>query len=181
MRDRFYSYYAISKDITEYMTFKLGVVDHDVVLELSAWEGSFVDEVLATGKKVRIDALDIDADAVAVLKKKYEENPGVVVRETDALLDAELDLIASVGGRYAKIIGNPPYEAWQDYEKRELLKKRFAGHYVKETYSLFLLRRLSLLRTRDRLSFIIPDTYLFLNMCARLGNSSLLARRSTKF
>ena len=137
----------------------------------------------------QIDALDINSDAISILKKKYEDNSAVVVRETDTLLDEQLDLysisqlwlkqtdtlfdkqldmFSSLGGHYTKVIGNPPYGAWQDYEKRDVLKKKFAGHYVKETYSLLLLRCISVLRMNGRLSFIIPDTYLFLNMHSRL-------------
>ena len=69
------------------------------------------------------------------LKKKYENNDAVVVRETDTLLDEQLDaysfsplwlkesnplyerqrdLLGDAGGHYSKIIGNPPYGAWQD-------------------------------------------------------------------
>ena len=171
------------------MVSKLGVVDNDIVLEPSAGEGIFIDEVLETSKTVQIDALDINSDAISILKKKYEDNTAVVVRETDTLLDEQLDIysmsqlwlkqtdtlfdkqldmFSSLGGHYTKVIGNPPYGAWQDYEKRDVLKKKFAGHYVKETYSLFLLRCISVLRMHGRLSFIIPDTYLFLNMHSRL-------------
>lgn len=189
MKDRFCSYYTNSKDITEYMTQKLGIVDNDVILEPSAGEGIFIDEVLETNKTVQIDALDINGEAISILKKKYEDNSAVVVRETDTLLDEQLDLysisqlwlkqtdtlfdkqldtFSALGGHYTKVIGNPPYGAWQDYEKRDVLKKKFAGHYVKETYSLFLLRCISVLKMNGRLSFIIPDTYLFLNMHSRL-------------
>lgn len=189
MRDRFCSYYTNSKDITDYMVSKLGVIDNDIILEPSAGEGIFIDKVLETNKTVQIDALDINSDAISILKKKYEDNSAVVVREadtlldeqldlysisqlwlkqTDTLLDKQLDMFSSLGGHYTKVIGNPPYGAWQDYEKRDVLKKKFAGHYVKETYSLFLLRCISVLRMNGRLSFIIPDTYLFLNMHSRL-------------
>ena len=189
MKDTFCSYYTNSKDITAYMVAKLGINDYDTILEPSAGEGIFIDEVLEVNKTVQIDALDINSEAIAVLKKKYENNDAVVVRETDTLLDEQLDLYSSsqlwlkqtdtlfdsdldmfsaLGGHYSKVIGNPPYGAWQDYEKRDALKKKFAGHYVKETYSLFLLRCISVLRMHGRLSFIIPDTYLFLNMHSRL-------------
>jgi len=189
MKDLFCSYYTNSKEITSYMTAKLSIVDNDVILEPSAGEGIFIDEVLESNKTVQIDALDINAEAIAILKKKYENNPAVVVRETDTLLDEQLDkysvsqlwlkqtdtlfdrqldLFGALGGHYTKVIGNPPYGAWQDYEKRDVLKKKFAGHYVKETYSLFLLRCISVLKMHGRLSFIIPDTYLFLNMHSRL-------------
>ena len=131
------------------MATKLNVVDNDVILEPSAGEGIFIDEVLQTKKTVQIDALDINAEAIAVLKKKYENNPAVVVRETDTLLDEQLDsysvsqlwlkqtdtlfdkqldLFSTLGGYYSKVIGNPPYGAWQDYDKRDVLKKKYAGH-----------------------------------------------------
>ena len=189
MKDRLCSYYTNSEDITEYMVSKLAVANNDIILEPSAGEGIFIDKILETNKSVQIDALDINSDAIAILKKKYEHNCAVVVRETDTLLDKQLDfysisqlwlkqtdtlfdeqldMFGSLGGHYTKVIGNPPYGAWQDYEKRELLKKKFAGYYVKETYSLFLLRCISVLRMNGRLSFIIPDTYLFLNMYSRL-------------
>lgn len=189
MRDLLCSYYTNSKEISSYMVAKLDIIENDIILEPSAGEGIFIDEVLETNTTVRIDALDINRDAIAVLKKKYENNAAVVVRETDTLLDEQLDsyslsqlwlrqtdtlfdkqleLFGELGGHYSKVIGNPPYGAWQDYEKRDLLKKKFAGHYVKETYSLFLLRCISVLKLHGRLSFIIPDTYLFLNMYSRL-------------
>ena len=189
MRDEFCSYYTNSKNITAYMVSKLGINDDDIILEPSAGEGIFIDEILESEKTVQIDALDINKEAVAVLKNKYKNNAAVVVRETDTLLDGQLDLysssqlwikqtdtlfdkqlnmLSSFGGHYTKAIGNPPYGAWQDYEKRNLLKKKFAGHYVKETYTLFLLRCISVLKMRGRLSFIIPDTYLFLNMHSHL-------------
>ena len=189
MKDLYCSYYTNSKDITSYMVEKLHIVEKDRILEPSAGEGIFIDKVLEKNRMVQIDALDINREAIAVLKKKYENNDAVVVRETDTLLDEQLDaysfsplwlkesnplyerqrdLLGDAGGYYSKIIGNPPYGAWQDYEKRNILKHKFAGHYVKETYSLFLLRCISVLKSHGILSFIIPDTYLFLNVYSRL-------------
>lgn len=189
MRDLFCSYYTNSKEITSYMVAKLDISENDMILEPSAGEGIFIDEVLETNKTVQIDALDMNREAIAILKKKYENNAAVAVRETDTLLDQQLDIASisqlrlkqtdtlfdkqldlfhDLGGHYSKVIGNPPYGAWQDYEKRGILKKKYAGHYVKETYYLFLLRCISVLKLHGRLSFIIPDTYLFLNMYSRL-------------
>ena len=168
MRDLFCSYYTNSKAITSYMAAKLDITQNDRILEPSAGECIFIDEILEKNKTGPIDALDINRQAVAILKKKYESNAAVLVRETDTLLDKQLDVLGDSGGYYSKVIGNPPYGAWQNYEKRNLLKKKYAGHYVKETYSLFLLRCISVLQLHGRLSFIIPDTYLFLNMYSRL-------------
>ena len=187
MKDTLCSYYTESDDITSYMVSKVTVSDGDVILEPSAGEGIFIDELLKTNKSFRVDALDINEAAIKILKEKYKHNSSITVRETDTLLDEELDsydsgsaqlwikqadtlldtqldCFGSIGGHYDKVIGNPPYGAWQDYKKRDLLKKKYAGQYVKETYSLFLFRCISVLKMNGRLSFIIPDTYLFLNM-----------------
>ena len=189
MKDTFCSYYTNSYEITSYMAFRLGISGNDVILEPSAGEGIFIDEILKTKLPVHIDALDIDKKAISILKKKYQDYDSITVRETDTLLDERLDAFGitelwlkrtdtlideqidcfgTVGGHYDKVIGNPPYGAWQNYDKRDLLKKKYPGQYVKETYSLFLLRCVSVLKMGGRLSFIIPDTYMFLNLHAKL-------------
>lgn len=189
MKDQFCSFYTNSEDITFYMSSRLGIHNGDIILEPSAGEGIFIDEVLKTRKKVHIDALDINDDAISVLQKKYDDNPDVDVRktdtlfdsqldkydisqlwlkQTDTLLDEQLDFFNSTGGHYTGVIGNPPYGAWQDYERRDRLKKKYVGQYVKETYSLFLLRCISVLKLNGRLSFIIPDTFLYVNMHTKL-------------
>ena len=71
MKDQFCSFYTNSEDITFYMSSRLGIHDGDIILEPSAGEGIFIDEVLKTRKKVHIDALDINDDAISVLQKKY--------------------------------------------------------------------------------------------------------------
>ena len=189
MKNQFCSFYTNSEDITFYMSSRLGIHNGDIILEPSAGEGIFIDEVLKTRKKVHIDALDINDDAISILQKKYDDNPDVDVRktdtlfdsqldkydisqlwlkQTDTLLDEQLDFFNSTGGHYTGVIGNPPYGAWQDYERRDRLKKKYVGQYVKETYSLFLLRCISVLKLNGRLSFIIPDTFLYVNMHTKL-------------
>lgn len=189
MKDTLCSYYTNSDAITLYMANRLGISTNDIILEPSAGEGIFIDEILKTELSVQIDALDIDKKAISILEKKYQGNDLITVRETDTLLDERLDAFAipelwlkrtdtlvdeqldyfsAIGGHYDKVIGNPPYGAWQDYDKRDLLKRKYLGQYVKETYSLFLLRCISVLKMGGRLSFIIPDTYMFLNLHAKL-------------
>ena len=46
MKDIYCSYYTESDDITSYMARKLGIKDSDLVLEPSAGEGIFIDELL---------------------------------------------------------------------------------------------------------------------------------------
>lgn len=189
MKDTLCSYYTNSDEITSYMANRLGLSSNDIILEPSAGEGIFIDEILKAELPVQIDALDIDKKAISILEKKYKCYDSITVRETDTLLDErldafgipelwlkrtdtlvdeQLDCFGAIGGHYDKVIGNPPYGAWQDYDKRDLLKKKYPGQYVKETYSLFLLRCISVLKMGGRLSFIIPDTYMFLNLHARL-------------
>ena len=189
MKDTLCSYYTNSDEIISYMAFRLGVSGNDIILEPSAGEGIFIDEILKAELPVQIDALDIDKKAISILEKKYQNYDSITIRETDTLLDERLDAFGipelwlkrtdtlideqlnyfeAIGGHYDKVIGNPPYGAWQDYDKRDLLKKRYPGQYVRETYSLFLLRCVSVLKMGGRLSFIIPDTYMFLNLHAKL-------------
>ena len=189
MKDVYCAYYTESDDITSYMATRLGINENDEILEPSAGEGIFIDEVLKRNVPIKIDALDINEKAISVLQSKFEGNPNVNIRltdtlfdeeldkytvstlwlkNTDTLLDEQLDIFGMSGGHYDKVIGNPPYGAWQDYDKRDLLKKKYPGQYVKETYTLFLLRSISVLKMGGRLSFIIPDTFLFLNMHDKL-------------
>lgn len=189
MRDEYCAYYTESDDITSYMASRLDINENDLILEPSAGEGIFIDEILKRKVNTKIDALDINEQAISVLYKKYSDNPNVSVRltdtlfdeeldryttsalwlkNTDTLLDEQLDLFSYSGGHYDKVIGNPPYGAWQDYDKRNQLKKKYVGQYVKETYTLFLLRSISVLKMGGRLSFIVPDTFLFLNMHEKL-------------
>ncbi len=168
MKDIFCSYYTDSTDITNYMVNKLNIENNDVILEPSAGTGMFIDELIKENKNIKIEAIDINDEAISILSEKYKNVNNLAIRKTDTLLDEKLDYISFTNGYYTKIIGNPPYGAWQDYKKRDLLKKRYNGQYVKETYTLFLYRCISLLKNNGRLSFIIPDTYLFLNMHSKL-------------
>lgn len=189
MKNRLCAYYTNSDEITSYMINQLRISNNDRILEPSAGEGVFIDKILKAKIPIRIDALDIDKKAISTLKIKYKDNmsvstretdmlfddrrdllssPEIWIKKTDTLIDEQLDYFKAIDGYYDKVIGNPPYGAWQDYEKRDLLKKKYPGQYVKETYSLFLLRCISILKMGGRLSFIIPDTYMFLNRHSKL-------------
>lgn len=157
------SFYTKSDFITDYMVKMLSLEDNDLILEPSGGDGVFIDSLLNTNKTLKIETCDINEKAIKVLKNKYKNNHDVKIWKTDTLLDDKFDKYAESNGHYDKIIGNPPYGGWQDFEKRELLKKKYNGHYVKETYSLFMLRCISLLKNNGTLSFIVPDTFLYLH------------------
>ena len=163
MENVYRSFYTKSDYITKYMVNMLELEPNDLVLEPSGGDGVFIDSLLEVNHNLKIETCDLNAEAVNKLNEKYRDNDNIKIWETDTLLDEKFDTYALNGGYYDKVIGNPPYGGWQDFEKRELLKKKYNGHYVKETYSLFLLRCISLLKKDGILSFIIPDTFLYLH------------------
>ena len=136
--------------------------NYDRILEPCGGDGMFIDALLELSPSLNIDTCDLDATAVKTMKSKYSMQKNISVRSADTLTDALFDEYSTTG-YYDKIIGNPPYGGWQEYDRRNSLKKKFNGFYVKETYSLFLLRCISLLKERGVLSFIIPDTFLYLH------------------
>jgi hypothetical protein len=134
----------------------------DHILEPCGGDGIFIDALLNYYPDLHIDTCDLDKTAVQAMQSKYSVLKNVSIRQTDTLTDALFDFYSGMGF-YDKIIGNPPYGGWQEYDRRAELKQKYKGFYVKETYSLFLLRCVSLLKENGVLSFIIPDTFLYLH------------------
>lgn len=162
MNDSYRAYYTKNNNITAYMVNKIAPSPSDLVLEPCGGDGMFIDALLAVTPEITIDTCDINLRAVNIMKSKYSESKNISIRRADTLTDSKFDSY-SFCGHYDKIIGNPPYGGWQEHERRAELKKKYSGFYVKETYSLFLLRCLSMLKERGILSFIVPDTFLFLH------------------
>ncbi|MGQ4533413.1 Eco57I restriction-modification methylase domain-containing protein [Dermabacteraceae bacterium P13138] len=158
---RLQAYYTKSPYITEYMVSRIGVGDGDQILEPCGGDGEFIHAIRDKNQRCQIDTFEIDPTAVETLRARFFDR-SVRVFHSDVLWDRSLDRMAEEGGGYSKIIGNPPYGAWVDYEQRELLRKKFGTYYSKESYTLFLYRALTLLKPGGSLSFIIPDTYLYL-------------------
>lgn len=163
MNKSFQNYYTRTAALKEYMLNMLNLSNDDKVLEPCGGNGSFIDAILEKNPHQDIDTIDINKKDVETLKNKYTGFPNVSVRYGDTLLDNTFELDANIGGVYDRIIGNPPYGAWFDYEYRRKLKNVYGELYVKESYLLFLIRSISLLKDHGKLVFIIPDTYLYLN------------------
>ena len=163
-KDLYRSFYTKSDEITKFMVAQLELENGDRVLEPSAGDGEFIDQVLNTNKRVNIVAFEIDPKAITQLNNKYSKSVNVQINFADVLTSENLTSQAELGLLFDKIIANPPYGGWQDYEKRKTLKTLFPGFYVRETYALFLIRCISLLREGGILSFIIPDTFLNVHM-----------------
>ncbi len=156
------SFYTKNNYITKYMVDILNPISKDIILEPCGGDGAFIDALLDFNSDLRIDTCDLNDEAYSKLSQKYSRYDNISIRHTDTLMDEIFDGYSN-NGHYDKIVGNPPYGGWQEPEKRNELKKKYNGFYVKETYSLFLLRCLSMLKTKGQLSFIIPDTFLFLH------------------
>ena len=173
------SYYTTSLPIVQYMASMLDVQPDMRILEPSAGKGALIDAIVEryTDTHFQIDAFDIDHEAVAYLQERYCENAQITIAKRDVLIDTELHWYASTNGVYDRIIANPPFGAWQSPERRKHLKNLFSDFYVKETYSLFLILALRLLRESGKMVFIVPDTFLSLTMHTALRAALLKESR----
>ena len=72
------SYYTNSEAITTYMIKRLELRAGDKVLEPASGEGIFIESVLHEKKNVEIEALDMNSEAVEILKRKFSD---IVTRE----------------------------------------------------------------------------------------------------
>ncbi|MDQ7033321.1 MAG: N-6 DNA methylase [Anaerolineae bacterium] len=141
------------------MVAMLDVQADSTILEPSAGNGAFIAALIGSGRS--IEAYELDSDAIAQLHKTFGTQIQVIHGNT--LLDSRLtERIVQQGG-YDRIIANPPYGAWLDYEQRKILKRAYPDFYVKETYALFLYRCVQLLNDSGKLVFIVPDTWLNLH------------------
>jgi len=168
------SYYTESDPILTYMVKQLGVVQNDSVLEPCAGDGVFVRKMheMHSKDRVKMELVDLNPDAVINLTKLFGKYKNIIVRKADTLLDSTFDLVANSGGKYTKIIGNPPYGAWIEYQKRSDFKKIYKD-YSRESYTLFLRRCVDLLKENGKLVFIIPDTFLAINLHKNLRKKLL--------
>lgn len=161
---KYQAFYTKSTPIVDYMVNQLSLQASDKIFEPCGGDGVFVEAILSKNEFAHIDICELNPNSVEILNDKFSGYPNVSIRECDTLLDSELNFNSCFGGIYDKIVANPPYGAWQDYEKRTVLKKMYPELYTKESYGLFLYRCIELLKEDGILSFIIPDTFLNLHM-----------------
>lgn len=160
---KYQAFYTKSTPIVDYMVDKLSLKSTDRIFEPCGGEGVFVEAILDTNEFANIDICELNPTSIELLQSKFSTYLNVNIRECDTLLDDDLSFNSNFGGIYDKIIANPPYGAWQDLEKRAILKKMYPELYAKESYGLFLFRCIELLKEGGVLSFIIPDTFLNLH------------------
>lgn len=167
-KDPYRAFFTADEALGDYMVSLLDLKQDDSLLEPAAGDGHLIDSVKRAGNRCSITAYELNPKQISNLRSKFGGDDSVNVVETDTILCPNLDLRETFGPRFTKILANPPYGGWQEYQRRADLKKRFHGFYVRETYTLFLLRCLRLLENGGRLVFIIPNTFLYLNMHAPL-------------
>lgn len=170
---RYQAFYTKSTPIVDYMVSKLMLKSTDKILEPCGGDGVFVDAILLKNELSNIDICELNDIAFQTLQNKFSHCSNVNIRQCDTLLDNDLIFNSGFGGVYDKIIANPPYGAWQDLDKRAILKKIYSDLYAKETYTLFLFRCIELLKEGGILSFIIPDTFLNLHTHKAIRNHIL--------
>lgn len=162
-KKRFCSYYTNNNEIVEFMVNNINA--KKTILEPCGGEGAFIDQIIKLNKNAKIDTLDSNPEAVQKLKDKFSTYKNINIWEGDTLFDKNLD---SKIEYYDSIIGNPPYGVWQSVERRNELKNKYPNCYVKESYTMFMIRCLNLLKNNGKLSFIIPDTFLYLHRHEKL-------------
>jgi phospholipid N-methyltransferase len=163
MKSIFQQYYTKSSEIVGYMVNKLSLKPNSLLLEPCAGDGVFINALLQEEKNINIDAFELDQKEATKLKDMFSSYKNISIKNEDTLL-YKYFINGNCHDKYDFIIANPPYGAWQDYEKREKLKNIYPKLYIKETYSTFLYLCLNLLKLGGRLVFITPDTYLNLHM-----------------
>jgi hypothetical protein len=162
-RDQYQIYLTSDQSLSSYMVSLLKLQNHDQLLEPSAGEGHLLEAALQTNKNISSVAYELHPEYAKKLRLKFSQFKNVEIRERDTIFCPDLDLCESFGHKFTKILGNPPYGGWQEYERRIELKRKYPGFYIRETYTIFLLRCLKLLAEKGQLVFIIPDTFLYLH------------------
>jgi len=156
-------YYTKSNSIVSYMVNQLELKDGETILEPCAGDGVFVDEILCANLDTKITLIELDEKAKNTLEKKYNDNASITRFHNNFFYHEQY-----LNHKFNKIIANPPYGAWVEHEERKVLTKKFPDISTKETYALFLYNAIKLLEDNGVLTFIIPDTYLYLHRHAKL-------------
>jgi len=157
VQNEFQEFYTKCNYITQYMVDLLKINNNSRILEPCAGDGAFIDEIIKQNFLPSMDLLELNKDSIDNLKNKYSRFKNINIYYDDYILNDN-------NVKYDKIIANPPYGAYQSKEKKILLKQKYKGLFVKETYGLFLIKAIESLKENGNLVFIIPDTFLTLHM-----------------
>lgn len=154
-------YFTDAEHISALMCQLLGSVDGLSVLEPSVGQGALIKGLL--GVPARIDAVDVDASALDVVRRTSPQDnlnlyhcDFIEIVSNNTILDKHQVL----ENYYDAVISNPPYGLPFTVEYRKYLKKIYPHLYVKESYGLFFIFSVSQLKQDGKYVFLIPDTFL---------------------
>ncbi|MFV8826134.1 N-6 DNA methylase [Thauera sp. WH-2] len=155
-------YFTDATEVSSTMAELLGNVTGKTVLEPSVGSGSLL-RVLQ-GRPERVDAVDIDSTILGTVKRRL---PGMMINTYCAdFIDLHLSssLISTpkvhLPGGYDAVISNPPFGLFFTQDYRRQLKQAFPDLYVRESYGLFFVLSIFLLKPGGRFVFLMPDTFL---------------------
>lgn len=145
------------------------------ILEPSAGDGIFVDSLInfidIKEHKVNIDLVEINESASSNLISKFSHYPNITISNSDFL---DYQLVCNKN--YSLVIGNPPYvkRSYLTDEQILLSKKIFESYQkltnsnLKNIWSSFLVRSISLLSDDGILAFVLPAELLQVDYAAQL-------------
>ncbi|HCA5148155.1 TPA: N-6 DNA methylase, partial [Acinetobacter baumannii] len=145
------------------------------ILEPSCGDGVFIDSLLESlnrnDSNFNIDLVEINNLVAQKLREKYLNNSNISIHNEDFL---DYQLICNK--RYSLIIGNPPYikRTYLSEEQLILSKKIFESYQkltnsnLKNIWSSFLVRSISLLTDNGTLAFVLPAELLQVDYAAQL-------------
>lgn len=143
------------------------------ILEPSCGDGIFVDSLIELGieNDFKIDLVEINSIVAESLQKKYLNHPNINIYNEDFL---DYQLVCDK--KYSIILGNPPYvkRTYLTDEQILLSKKIFESYQkltnsnLKNIWSSFLVRAISMLTEDGILAFVLPAELLQVDYAAQL-------------
>tara|TARA_Y100000592_G_scaffold100517_1_gene180935 strand:- start:6439 stop:7731 length:1293 start_codon:yes stop_codon:yes gene_type:complete len=142
--------YFTNKTLKDKSLKNISFEDDMDILENSCGTGEFIYSILEINENVNIDAFDIDASLVAIIKDKY---PNVNVVCADWLLSGNYK-------KYDKIIGNPPYFEISKAECKTRGYKEFLKYCKSKPniYSFFIAKSIDCLKEGGELIYVVPTS-----------------------
>ncbi len=140
----------------------LGDVTAKRIFEPCVGSGALLENLIGVPESV--EAVDIDPGGFELAKIRFPHDFLKLHHEDffSLLLNFDTELLRPcfASSPYDAVIANPPYGLSIDKGLRSRLKKMYPDLYVKESYSLFLIFSVLLLREGGRYVFIVPDSFL---------------------
>lgn len=149
------------KQIADFMISIENINKGDKILEPSCGHGVFLDSIIEENQDVDLTAVDKDPLLIYSSKIRSEINEysdKVDFRSTDYIKEFEQNT------EYDLIIGNPPYNKFQNYDSEMNDIINVSSEYdigkLANLYALFFLKSSSIIKDNGHIIFITPSEYL---------------------